>query len=399
MQKNGEAVVFSAGDLVGHLNCRYLTHLDLKVVNGELVRPRLRDDPALDALIERGKIHEQGFVDHLAEQTGPATLIAGVGIDQASVTQTQQAMVRGDAVIVQAALRDGHWSGRADVLRRVETPSSLGCWSYEVTDTKLARETKGNTVLQLSLYSDLLATMQQKVPETAHVVTPGMEYLPETYRVADFAAFYRRVRGNLETFAATPPLNGLYPDPIEHCEVCRWREPCATRRRADDHLSLVAGIAKTQIDELVRQGVGTMAALATLPVPLQWRPDRGTAPSYEKVREQARLQVEGREAGQLLHEVLPLVAEFGLFRLPEPSGGDIFFDFEGDPFVENGGLEFLFGYLYANEDGTDAYVGDWVTTRQQERMAFERFIDFVTARLTRHPDLHIYHFAPMSPQR
>jgi hypothetical protein len=27
--------------------------------------------------------------------------------------------------------------------------------------------------------------MQQKAPETAHVVTPGTEYLPETYRVAD----------------------------------------------------------------------------------------------------------------------------------------------------------------------------------------------------------------------
>lgn len=397
MQRNGAAIVFSAGDLVGHLNCRYLTYLDLKVAQGELAKPRLRDDPSLDALVERGKIHEQGFVDHLSKQGEGVTVIAGVGIDHASVAQTRQAMARGDAVITQAALQDGHWSGRADVLRRVETPSGLGVWSYEVTDTKLARETKGNTVLQLSLYSDLLATMQQKVPETAQVVTPGTEYLPETYRVADFSAFYRRVRRSLETFAAMPPQHGLYPDPIDHCEVCRWHETCATKRRADDHLSLVAGIAKTQIDELVRRGVGSMAALATLPIPLQWRPDRGTATSYEKVREQARLQVEGRGAKQLLHEVLPLVADFGLFRLPEPSTGDIFFDFEGDPFVDNGGLEFLFGYLYTDEDGTDAYIADWVTTRQQERTAFERFIDFITERRTKHPGLHIYHFAPYEP--
>ncbi|APO52364.1 TM0106 family RecB-like putative nuclease [Bradyrhizobium diazoefficiens] len=397
MQQNGAAIVFSAGDLVGHLNCRYLTHLDLKVALGELAKPKLRDDPALNALVERGKTHEQGFVDHLAKQGGSVTVIAGVGIDHASVDETLQAMARGDAVIVQAAFRDGHWSGRADILRRVEKPSLLGAWSYEVTDTKLARETKGNTVLQLSLYSDLLATIQQTVPETAHVVTPGTEYLPEAYRVADFAAFYRRIRQSLEVFAGAPPNDALYPNPIEHCEVCRWREPCASRRRADDHLSLVAGIAKTQIEELVRRDVPTMAALATLPIPLQWRPDRGSAPSYEKVREQARLQVEGRIAGQLLHEALPLVAEFGLFRLPEPSAGDIFFDFEGDPFVDSGGLEFLFGYLYANDDGTDAYVGDWVTTRQQERTAFERFIDFVTERLANHPGLHIYHFAPYEP--
>lgn len=397
MLRNSGAIVFSAGDLLGHLNCRYLTHLDLKVVQGELAKPKSRADPTLDALVERGKVHEQGFVDHLAKQGGSVCIIAGAGVDDASVAQTQEAMVRGEAIIVQAALREGHWSGRADVLRRVESPSGLGDWSYEATDTKLARETKGNTVLQLSLYSDLLATMQQKVPEAAHVVTPGTEYLPETYRVADFAAFYRRIKRSLETFAAAPPHDGFYPDPIEHCEVCRWREACAAKRRADDHLSLVAGIAKTQIDELVRRSVSTVAALAKLPVPLQWRPDRGAAPSYEKVREQARLQVEGRGAGRLLYEVLPLVAEFGLFRLPEPSIGDIFFDFEGDPFIDNGGLEFLFGYLYVNEDGTDAYVGDWVTTRQQERTAFERFIDFVTERLTKHPGLHIYHFAPYEP--
>lgn len=115
----------------------------------------------------------------------------------------------------------------------------------------------------------------------------------------------------------------------------------------DDHLSFVAGISKSQIGELERRGAATMAALAELPVPLQWKPDRGAARSYEKVREQARIQVEGRSAGMVLYEALPLEAGFGLSRLPEPSPGDIFFDFEGDPWVGDGGLEFLFGYLYS----------------------------------------------------
>jgi uncharacterized protein len=69
----------------------------------------------------------------------------------------------------------------ADVLRRVETPSRLGAWSYEVTDAKLARETKGNTVLQISLYSDLLSEAQGLEPQSAFVVTPGTNYTPEEY--------------------------------------------------------------------------------------------------------------------------------------------------------------------------------------------------------------------------
>jgi predicted RecB family nuclease len=56
-------------------------------------------------------------------------------------------------------------------------PSDLGAWSYEVVDTKLARETKGNTVLQIYLYSDLLAHDAQKLtPEFTYVVTPGSEF-------------------------------------------------------------------------------------------------------------------------------------------------------------------------------------------------------------------------------
>jgi predicted RecB family nuclease len=134
-----------------------------------------------------------------------------------------------------------------------------------------------------------------------------------------------------------------------------------------------------------------------MPIPLQWRPDRGAARSYEKVREQARIQVEGRTSGMMVYEELPPVAGFGLSRLPEPSAGDIFFDFEGDPFVGEGGLEFLFGYLYLENDGNERYVGDWASNRREERAAFERFVDFVTERLKAFPDLHIYHFAPYEP--
>jgi uncharacterized protein len=77
------------------------------------------------------------------------TVIEGVGLDPESVSATVETMTRGDAVIVQGAMQSGTWNGRADMLRRVETPSRFGAWSYEVTDTKLARETKGNTVLQI----------------------------------------------------------------------------------------------------------------------------------------------------------------------------------------------------------------------------------------------------------
>jgi uncharacterized protein len=62
--------------------------------------------------------------------------------------------------------------GRVDALRRVESPSAIGDWSYEAVDTKLARETKAGSIRQLCLYSDLLEGLQGLAPEHMHVVVP-----------------------------------------------------------------------------------------------------------------------------------------------------------------------------------------------------------------------------------
>ena len=396
MQMSGTAIHLSASDLINHVNCRYLTDLDLKVAKGALAKPAYHD-PGLDLLIERGRLHEQGYLEHLKAQGRGVTTIEGVGLDSTSLAATLAAMKAGLPAIAQAALRAGQWGGRADVLLRVEKESKLGVWSYEVVDTKLAQETKGGTLLQLGLYADLLAGIQGEPPEMVYVVTPETEYVPHTYRVAGFAAYYGRVRRRLEEVIANGTEANLYPDPIAHCDVCRWRQHCERKRRADDHLSLVAGISKGQIGDLSKHAVGSTAALAVLPLPLQWKPERGAAHSYARVREQARIQVEGRTKGQVIHETLPVVPDFGLCLLPAPSPGDVFLDFEGDPFVSDGGLEFLFGYALSDETGGLSYTADWALTRDAEKAAFERFVDLVTSRLAKYPDLHIYHYAPYEP--
>ena len=311
--------------------------------------------------------------------------------------KTLDAMRGGAPIIAQGALQAARWGGRVDILRRVEKPSDLGAWSYEVTDTKLARETKGNTVLQICLYSDLLRNAQKIAPEFAHVVTPGSDFKPQEFRYHDYAAYYRQVRNSLEQAAEDGVGNNLYPEPKPHCEICRWRRQCDAKWRADDHLTLVAHISKLQIAELSRHNVTTVAALAAVPLPLPWKPERGAIQSFERIREQARMQMLGRASGAVVYEPLPSLPGFGLACLPPPSDGDIFLDFEGDPFVEQGGLEFLFGYAFKDAAGAENYTADWALSRADEKAAFERFVDFVVARLEVHPDLHIYHYAPYEP--
>lgn len=395
MQQVGKDIRFSASDLVGHLDCHHLTALDAAVARGTATKPKIWD-PVLEALAERGRAHERQYVEKLKDSGLSVVEIEGGGITSTQVAQTLEAMRSGAAVIYQGALLQGVWSGRADILRRVEIPSGLGPWSYEVIDTKLARETKGATVLQLSLYSDLLGVAQGRVPEHMYVVTPGTDFEPELYRTAEFAAYYRQVKKGLERFMDEGGSQSTtYPEPNPHCELCAWRLPCDQRRRDDDHLCLVAGISKIQTNELRWHDVSTLATLAKVSLPLAWKPERGSASSYERIREQARIQFDGRVAGKPLYETLEVVKELGLSRLPAPSPGDVFFDLEGDPFVEDGGLEYLFGYAF-EEDGIQ-YVGDWAVSRGDEKRVFETFVDFAMARWKRYPDFHIYHYAPYEP--
>lgn len=200
--------------------------------------------------------------------------IDGVEVTAEAVAATLAAMRKGAQVIVQGALAHKGWIGRADILRRVDgVKGALGDWSYEVIDTKLARETKAGAVLQLCLYSDLLAEAQGLAPEFMYIVAPWSDFEPQRYRFADFAAYFRKVKRGLQASVVQPNAAKTYPDPVAHCDICRWREICDKRRRDDDHLCLVAGISKVQINELKQRAVATVASLAAMPLPLGWKPD------------------------------------------------------------------------------------------------------------------------------
>ena len=382
---------------MGFLNCRHLTNLDRAVAEGVAARPHVWDDPLLQLLWERGSVHEQKYVEHLKQAGLDVVRIDGVEVTAEARAQTLAAMESGAPIIIQGALSHDGWSGRPDILRRVEVPSALGPWSYEAIDTKLARETKVGTVIQLCLYSDLIREAQGIPPEYMYVVPPWSDFQPQQCRFADYAAYFRKVKHGLRHAVSTEAAEDTYPEPVTHCDICRWQPTCDNRRRDDDHLCLVAGITKIQINELRERGINTVQDLARLPLPLGWRPERGSLESYTRIREQARLQVEARVTGEATFEHLAVEEGFGLTCLPEQSEGDVFFDLEGDPFVGEHGLEYLFGYQYRDVSGKWVYEGDWALTREGERLSFQRFVDFIIARWKQYPGLHIFHYASYEP--
>lgn len=399
MQLKNDKLLLSASDLSAHLGCAHLTELERLVAAKKLDRV-VWQDPMLEVLQKRGFEHEAAYLDHLRSTEGRTVVELDRGESELdAIERTKVAMADGPDVITQATLSDGRWRGRADVLRRVERPSNLGAWSYEVVDTKLASETKAGTILQLCLYSELIAEIQGLLPERMYVVSPGRYATPEVFRTEDFLAYHRQIKRDLleATTAELREEPTPYPEPCSQCDYCDWWGRCDRRRRDDDHLSLIAGATRLQRRELEPLGLDTLTKLAGASLPLDPRPNRGTPDSYVRIHAQARVQLESRGRETPTWEILEIEDGFGLTRLPEPSPGDLFFDFEGDPFVADGGREYLFGWVLHGPDGSSMYEKHWALTAREERREFESFIDYVMARLAVHPDLHIYHFGAYEP--
>ena len=279
-------------------------------------------------------------------------------------------------VVFQAVFSDGGWRGLADFLLRVEKPSELGAWSYEALDTKLARSAKPAYILQLLFYNEQLARLQGREPDAIHVLLGSGEQV--SFRPDEFGAYYRHVRARLERFVADPPPTE--PLPVDHCSICDFKPLCDAHWDAVDHLSRVAGLYRTQIEKLAAAGITTLEALGR--APREPVPAGIGADTWAKQREQAELQLWAREHKQDKFVLLQPQPESGFSLLPDPSPGDLFFDFEGNPFWDkDGSLEYLWGILDVERNFTPLHAHDHAT----ERQAFETFVDLVHERLERYP--------------
>src|SRR5579862_3616315 len=172
------SLVTSPTDISQFLECEHLTQLELRAARGEIARPMV-DDPEADVIRRRGMQHERRYLDRLKAEGHQVVEISSCGSDPASrrvqeQEQTLAAMRDGAEVIYQATFLDGGWLGHADFLSRVDTPSALGSYSYEVSDTKLARSVKVGALIQMCAYSEQLAAVQQLPPEHMHVVLGDM---------------------------------------------------------------------------------------------------------------------------------------------------------------------------------------------------------------------------------
>ncbi|PHO01885.1 nuclease [Rhodobacteraceae bacterium 4F10] len=380
--KNG-TIRLSASDLMRFMSCAHASALDFQRMNWE--GPDPVEDSADAALLQKqGDEHEAAYLQQLIDGGKDVAVIEtdGVPFEQA-VAATHEALREGPEAVFQGAIEGGMWGGYSDFLEQVETPSDLGTWSYEVVDTKLKRKPAPGHILQLVLYSDLIAEIQGVAPECAHVQLGNGERF--TFRLAEYAAYARAARARLERFVSGPAETR--PVPCKTCGLCRWREHCGWVWEQEDSLFQVAGISKTQVQRLEAAGISTMETLSRN----EERVPRIAGATLDKLKTQARLQ-HARKSGSPMVELRSRVEGKGFDLLPEPQEGDLFYDIEGDPFYREGetdGLEYLHGIW----DGA-AFTALWAHDHAEEKQALISLFFLFQTQVEKHPQARIYHYAP-----
>jgi uncharacterized protein len=346
---------------------------------------RFTPDPDNDTdklLQERGIEHERAFLKKLQESGRDVCDLSGV---KEKFSVTLEAMRAGREIIYQGALQDAEFVGYSDFLVKVAGPSGFGSHHYEPWDTKLALRAKPHYLVQLACYADLLRKAQGKLPKSVHLVLGNNEKIP--LRTEDYLYHYLQVRRMFveqQTKFNTdepPDFSGLE-------DFGRWTTEAERRMEALDHLCRTANIRRVQIRKLYSCGVNTMTDLAAF--------ESGLVPGMKAstlatLRHQAQLQLQSNGLPTPKFDVIPSVDGKGLMNLPPFSSMDVYFDMEGYPLAE-GGLEYLFGTTTI-VNGEMTFTDWWAHNPDEERKAFEHFVDWAYGRWSADPLMHIYHYA------
>ena len=298
-----------------------------------------------------------------------------------------------DVIYQMPFLHDGV-RGVADFLVRFEKPG-LGFSRYEPVDAKLARsDAKPGHVLQLCFYADAIEAVTGHPPEHLHLWLGSGE--AESLVAVEFQPYWRRLRSQLTSLLDEEMGDpDTVPEPCSHCDFCEFQDTCSDVWRESDSLIYVAGIRGGDRLALETAGVDTVEQLAGQRGPIEgMRVER-----LDRLVEQAGLQVRARsdEEHPPPCEVIQPTEDptwgRGFDLVPEPDEGDVFLDFEGDPFWQaDVGLFFLFGLIVRDASGAWAYETFWSHDRVQEASATEHLIEFLIDRRKRFPSMHVYHY-------
>jgi len=394
-KNNTNQLIFSPSDLVLAMRSPFASWMErLAIESPALISGIEKDhDPMMALLAAKGNTHEANFLQSLQDKHGAEVIaIVKSKSHHDKAIETLQYMQAGYPFIYQAYLSRDGFAGSADFLVKLEGKSGLGDYHYEAWDTKLSQTTRPYFLIQLCCYSWMLESIQGIIPNEAAIVLGDLT--EDRFRIARYYSFFDRLKRDFlnAQYAFTADFSCM-PDPAYYSDYGTWASFAKDWTERTDSLAQIAGIRKSHIRKLRAVGIETMMEFAVNEIqPVKGIPNA----TLTKLKAQAEIQHESRGLEKPLFKILQNDNGKGLSSLPLASAFDVFFDIEGHPLYDDG-LEYLWGCSYRCPDAAQgklyAFKDWWAHTPEQEKAAFERFIDWVYDRWKRDNTLHVYHYA------
>ena len=388
MQLKDGKYFFSPSDLTCFMDSPFASWMDRCAMESPSIAPKKDPEDALKSVLQaKGFTHEDEQESNFRDQELSVFRVESTNSKE-QVELTLSAMKNGVDVIAQARLENNQFLGFADFLIKVAGSSKLGDYHYEVWDTKLASKVKPTFAIQLCCYSEMLEAIQGVFPQNITVLLGTNEKV--SLRTSDYFHYYLELKKSFLSTHIQFNSNNM-PDPAESKSWGNWSAFAKQLLIEKDHLLQVANILRGQIKKLNQADIRTMKQLADT----NMENIKGINPLvFQRLKAQASIQIASAGKSTPKFKIIkPDDGErSGLALLPPQSQLDVFFDIEGDPFDE-GGLEYLWGNTYLNDQGERSFKDFWAHNRDQEKKAFEQFIHWVYERWQRDPSMHIYHYA------
>ncbi len=241
--------------------------------------------------------------------------------------ETIDAMHEGVDVVYQGVLASDGWRGVADFLMRVETPSALGRGATR-RSTRSSPATRSPPTSS-SFASTASSSRGSRSASRRRSTCCSGTRERESFAPGEFGAYYRRVCARLEQFVAEPPVTEPFP-----CAAVRHLRLQAALRRAlgRGRPPLAGGGHQPRPDREARDARrrnagGARRRRSRRPA----RPASARTPSRSSAS-RPRSSSRPARSGVDDYVILPPQPSSGFALLPDPSPGDLFFDFEGNPF-------------------------------------------------------------------
>lgn len=373
-------IYYSPSDLTKFLNDQFSSWMDhFLFIDLRAIRFSSVSKSKFSIILKKKGKHHEHWLLKLFQQQQLKVIDLSLSV---KYSDTITAIKSGVDIIFQPILIKHQFRGRADFLIKIPEKSCLSYFCFEIWECKIGLTIKSDFLIQTISYIEMLYKIQNKYPKNITIILGNGEKKQRILK--NYKFLYKYFKKQFLLYHNNFNQN-KFPIPIRTNNNSQWQEYSAWLLNIIKHISQTAGIKKTQIENLKKKNILTMAEL------INFKIDKAINISIKTTKQlikQSSLQMLSKASEKPKYK---FISSGKSLIIPIETPEDLFFDIEGYP-IHNKGLEYLWGILHLRKPKIYNYFSFWAHTKDREVKAFNSFINLASCMRKINPEMHIYHY-------